>query len=191
MPTSYLNQLTRLLHSSLRIGPPQSYSHYEGIFRLFSWYAKVKLWKYFAFKKITKKCSKNVFVRTFVLMPKFKLILDKNTKSPFISSCWRSACSQVFLTDFNKTLNRNIINNSFKYLFCSLQILNSHYEKKIIAGKNLLIVSKCLLVTIVRTWGLMRFSVSEKIFNASKFWLILSKNFFDLGIEFIYEKMTT
>ena len=130
MPTSYLNQLTRLLHSSLLIGRPQSYSHYDGIFRLFSWYAKVKLWKYFAFKRITKKCSKNVFVRTFALMPKFKLIVDKNTKPPFISFCWRSTCSQVFLMDFNKTLNRNFINNSFKYLLCSMQALNSHYEKK-------------------------------------------------------------
>ena len=33
--------------------------------------------------------------------------------------------------------------------------------------------------------------MSQKVFNTSKFWLILSKNFLDLGIEFVYEKMTT
>ena len=52
-------------------------------------------------------------------------------------------------------------------------------RKKLKTGKNLLIVSKSSLVTIVRTWGLLKFSVSEKLFNASKFWLILSKSIFD------------
>ena len=33
--------------------------------------------------------------------------------------------------------------------------------------------------------------MSQKVFNASKFWLILSKKFLDLGMKFVYEKMTT
>ena len=37
----------------------------------------------------------------------------------------------------------------------------------------------------------MRFSVSQKGFNTSKFSLILSKKFLDLGMESVYEKMTT
>ena len=78
-------------------------------------------------------------------------------------------------------------------LFSStLQIPDSHYEKKNLkTGKNLLVLSKSLLVTIARTWDSLRFSVSQKVFNTSKFWLILSKNFLDLGMEFVYEKMTT
>ena len=69
---------------------------------------------------------------------------------------------------------------------------NSHYEKKNLkTGKNLLVLSKSLLVTTERTWYLMRFSVSHEAFNTSKFGLILSKDFLDLGKEFVYEKMTT
>ena len=52
-------------------------------------------------------------------------------------------------------------------------------------------LSKRLLITIARSWDSRRFSVSQKVFNTSKFWLILSKNFLDLGMEFVYEKMTT
>ena len=37
----------------------------------------------------------------------------------------------------------------------------------------------------------MRFPVSQKGFNTSKFSLILSKKFLDLGMESVYEKMTT
>ena len=36
-----------------------------------------------------------------------------------------------------------------------------------------------------------RLSVSQKVFNTSTFWLILSKNFLDLGMGFAYEKTTT
>ena len=51
-------------------------------------------------------------------------------------------------------------------------------------------LSKRLLITIARSWDSRRFSVSQKVFNTSKFWLILSKNFLDLGMVFVYEKMT-
>ena len=76
-------------------------------------------------------------------------------------------------------------------LFSStLQIPDSHYEKKNLkTGKNLLVLSKTLLVT--RIWDLLRFSMSQKVFSTSKFWLILSKNFLDSGMEFVYTKMTT
>ena len=81
---------------------------------------------------------------------------------------------------------------SFVSSIHTLQIPNSHYEKKNLkTGKNLLVLSKSFLVTIARTWDSLRFSVSQKVFNMSKFWLILSKNFLDLGMEFVYEKMTT
>ena len=33
--------------------------------------------------------------------------------------------------------------------------------------------------------------MSQKVFNTSKFWLILSKNFLDLRMEFVHEKMAT
>ena len=56
--------------------------------------------------------------------------------------------------------------------------------------KNLLLLSKSLLVTIARTWDSLRSSVSQNVSNTSKFWLILSKNIFDVGMEFVYEKMT-
>ena len=36
-----------------------------------------------------------------------------------------------------------------------------------------------------------RLSVSQKVFNTSTFWLILSKNFLDLDMGFAYEKTTT
>ena len=58
-------------------------------------------------------------------------------------------------------------------------------------SKNLLVFSKILLVTITKTWDSLRFSANQKVFNASKIRLILAKIFLDLGMEFIYEKMTT
>ena len=64
-------------------------------------------------------------------------------------------------------------------------------EKKLKIGKNLLVLCKSLLVTIAGTWDSLRFSVIPKVFHASKFWLILSKNFLHLGMKFVYEKMTT
>ena len=64
-------------------------------------------------------------------------------------------------------------------------------EKKLKIGKNLLVLGKSLLVTIAGTWDSLRFSVIPKVFNASKFWLILSKSFLHLGMKFAYEKMTT
>ena len=64
-------------------------------------------------------------------------------------------------------------------------------KKKLKAGKNLLFLSKSLLVTIARTRDSVRFSVNQKAFNTSNFWLILSKNFLHLGMEFVYEKMKT
>ena len=64
-------------------------------------------------------------------------------------------------------------------------------RKKLKTGKKLLALSESLLVTIARTWDSLRFSVSQKVFNSTKFWLILSKNFLHLGMELIYEKMTT
>ena len=64
-------------------------------------------------------------------------------------------------------------------------------KKKLITGKNLLVLSKSFLVAIARIWDSLRFSVSQKAFYKGKFWLILSKNFLDLGMEFVYEKMTT
>ena len=73
-----------------------------------------------------------------------------------------------------------------------MPVPNSHNEKKKLkTGKNLLVLSKRLLVTIARTSDSLRFSVSQKVFNTSKFWLVLSKNFLDLGMEFLYETMTT
>ena len=63
-------------------------------------------------------------------------------------------------------------------------------RKKLKTGKNLLVLSKSLLVTIAKTWDSLRFSVSHKVFNTSKFWLILSKNFLYLWMEFVYESMT-
>ena len=84
----------------------------------------------------------------------------------------------------------NIIQICFGFL--TLQIPNSHYEKKTLKiGKNLLVFSKSLLVTVARTWDSLRLSMSQKVFSTSTLWLILSKNFLDLGIEFVYEKKTT
>ena len=78
-----------------------------------------------------------------------------------------------------------------KNSFCTANSWFSLWEKnKLKTGKNLLVLSKSLLVTIAKTWNSLRFSVSQKVFNTSKFWLILSKNFLDLGMEFVYEKMT-
>ena len=73
----------------------------------------------------------------------------------------------------------------------TLQIPNSHYEKKNLkTGKSLLVLSKSLLVAITRIWDLLRVSMSQQVFNTGKSWLILS-NFLDLGMEFVYEKMIT
>ena len=73
----------------------------------------------------------------------------------------------------------------------TLQIPNSHYEKKKLkTGKNLLVLSESLLVTIARIWDSVRVSMSQQVFNTGKSWLILS-NFLDLGMEFVYEKLTT
>ena len=73
----------------------------------------------------------------------------------------------------------------------TLQIPNSHYEKKKLkTGKNLLVLSESLLVTIARIWDSLRVSMSQQVFNTAKSWLILS-NFLDLGMEFVYEKLTT
>ena len=58
-------------------------------------------------------------------------------------------------------------------------------------GKNLLVLSKTLFVTIARIWDWLRFSVSQKVFSTRKSWLILNNNFLDLGMEFVYEKMST
>ena len=74
------------------------------------------------------------------------------------------------------------------WLHCKFLILIMRKKK---LGKNLLVLSKDLLVIITRTWDSLRLSVSQKVFNTSKFWLILIKNFLDLGMEFVYEKMTT
>ena len=59
-------------------------------------------------------------------------------------------------------------------------------KKTLKIGKNLLVFSKSLLVTIARTWHSLRFSVSQKVFNTSKLWVIFSKAFlwFGNGIRF-------
>ena len=75
-------------------------------------------------------------------------------------------------------------------LYCKFLILIMRKKKKLKTGKNLLVLSKDLLVIIARTCDSLRFSVSQKVFNTSKFWLILIKNFLDLGMEFVYEKIT-
>ena len=99
----------------------------------------------------------------------------------------------MFSTNSIKRFEEKI---SFFVLFFSwfdhtLQIPNFHYDKKtpLKTDKNLLGLSKSLFVTIAKTSDSPRFSVSQKVFSASKFWLILSKNFLDLGMEFVYEKM--
>ena len=50
-------------------------------------------------------------------------------------------------------------------------------RKKLKKGKNLLVLSKSLLVTTARTWDSLKFSASQKVFNMSKFWLFWVKDF--------------
>ena len=83
--------------------------------------------------------------------------------------------------------------NHLSMALYTLQTPNSYYEKKkpLKTGKNLLILSKTLFVTIARIWDSQRFSVSQKVFSTRKSWFILNNNFLDLGMEFVYEKMLT
>ena len=86
------------------------------------------------------------------------------------------------------TTNVHAKNGILIYSRCKFLILIM--KKKLKTIKNLLPLSKSLLVPIARTWDSLRSSVSQNVFNTSKFWLILSENFFDVGMEFVYEKMT-
>ena len=123
--------------------------------------------------------------------------------SLFLIKCWPETCNLIkkrlryncFPPKFSKFLRAPFLQNTSGGCFCpstTLEIPDSHYEKKNLStGKNLLVLSKSFLVTIARTWDSLRFSVSQKVFNASTFWLALSKNSLDLEMEFVYEKMAT
>ena len=76
------------------------------------------------------------------------------------------------------------------FIHCKSLILIMN-ENPLKTGKNLLALSKTLFVTIARIWDSLRFSVSQKVFDTRKSWLILNDNFLDLGMEFVYEKIPT
>ena len=76
------------------------------------------------------------------------------------------------------------------FIHCKSLILIMN-ENPLKTGKNVLALSKTLFVTIARIWDSLRFSVSQKVFDTRKSWLILNDNFLDLGMEFVYEKIPT
>ena len=135
-----------------------------------------------------------MFKNSILTNNKKKVDVTKNGKG-FLAARVQSPSVQLFRCAI-LVLFSNVLSQTLDYFWKhvhTLQIPDSHYkkEKKLKTGKNLLVLSKSLLVTVARTWDSLRFSMSRKVFNTSKFWLILSKNFLDLGMKFVYEKMAT
>ena len=124
-----------------------------------------------------------MFKNSILTNNKKKVDVTKNGKG-FLAARVQSPSVQLFRCAI-LVLFSNVLSQTLDYFWKhvhTLQIPDSHYEKekKLKTGKNLHVLSKSLLVTVARTWDSLRFSMSRKVFNTGKFWLILSKNYKNL-----------